>query len=253
MAGLNVDAGDAHRAVRQFADRLVETVPVDGLYVGGSLATGDHRPWCSDLDLVALIPTPLDRRVTGLVRRLHGSVPTELRLGCTYVPREEAADVAVPHPTWSHGQFFRRPLTAVARADLLRHGLVVQGPPAARLIPSVDDAQLRAGVVDELRGYWSQVVGRRSFWLRDEHVDLALLTMARARITLTSGELLTKSEALERLADLGVQPDLVEEIRRRRAGESVDVGWGRRLRRAREARRLTSRAMTRMLETPTSA
>ncbi|MCW2767503.1 MAG: nucleotidyltransferase [Nocardioides sp.] len=247
MAGLSVHSGDAHRAVRAFAARLAESVAIEGLYVGGSLATGDHLPWCSDLDLVAVTRGRPDRQTAGVVKSLHRSVPAALRLGCAYVPTEDVADVERPHITWSHGRFFRRPVSTVARADLLRHGLVVVGPPVARLIPAVEVRQLRVGVVDELLGYWSQVLGRRSFWRRDEHVDLALLTMARARTTLASGALPTKTEALERLADLGVPPALVEEIRRRRSGETVPVSPARRMRRAREARRITSALVAEML------
>lgn len=247
MARLSADPSAAHRAVREFAARLAESVPIEGLYVGGSLATGDHLPWCSDLDLVAVTRERPDRRTTGVLKGLHRAVPAELRLGCAYVPREDVADVSIAHHTWSHGRFFTRPLSAVVRADLLRHGIVVQGPPVARLIPAVDDAQLRSGVVEELHGYWAQVVRRHSFWLRDEHVDLAALTIARARITLETGTLPTKTEALERLAELGVSAELVEEIRGRRSGRPVTVGWIDRLRRARRARRFTATQVSEML------
>lgn len=241
--------GDPHELISEFGRRLRAATPTVGLYVAGSVATGDYRSGVSDIDLVAIIRTDLAGGSRRTLRRLHRDLAGEHRaaavLGCTYVAEHEVAAVGRPHPTWSHGVLFRRPLTGVVRAELLRHGQVVFGPPAADLLPGVTDAELRAAVRGELSGFWSRAVRRRAWWLQDEHVDLALLTMARADTTLRDGALITKSEALDRLAGIGVPADLAEEVRSRRNGRQVRVGPGHRLRRAGVARDVTARAIAR--------
>jgi hypothetical protein len=232
---------DVREVLDEFADRPSGTVPVVGLYVGGSIATGDSRPATSDVDLVAVTERAVGAGDARSLRRLHMQLiadrPTARLLGCVYVPRSQVDDLGTAHVTWSHQRMFRRPLSGVARAELLAHGLVLIGPPVDAVLPGIDAAQLRAAVLAELTGYWTRALGWRSLWLRDGYVDLALLTMARAHATLTEGSLITKSEALELLPGLGVAPELVEEIRRRRQGSPVVVRPGHRLRRARLAHR----------------
>jgi hypothetical protein len=162
-----------------------------------------YRPGTSDMDLVAVTERAVGAGDARSLRRLHTQLiadrPTARLLGCVYVPRSQVDDLGTAHVTWSHQRMFRRPLSGVARAELLAHGLVLIGPPVDAVLPGIDAAQLRAAVLAELTGYWTRALGWRSLWLRDGYVDLALLTMARAHATLTEGSLITKSEALELL------------------------------------------------------
>ncbi len=80
-------------------------------------------------------------------------------------------------------------------------------------------------------------------WLDDVHVDLGLLTVARAEATITEGRLITKREALTRLGRLGVGHELAQELTRRWEGQAVSLTVGQRLRRAYTARRLVARGL----------
>ena len=53
---------------------------------------------------------------------------------------------------------------------------------------------------------------------RDIWVDLGLLTLARATVTLRDGTLITKAQALCVLTELGAPAEVVDDIRQRRYG-----------------------------------
>jgi hypothetical protein len=63
---------------------------------------------------------------------------------------------------------------------------------------------------------------------------------------LTAGELITKTEAIRRLADFGVPATLAQQIRRRRDGQVVTLSPVQRFRRARSARRIMKRGVRRL-------
>lgn len=239
--------GDVTADLDHFVERVRARLLVVAVHLGGSAATGDYRPATSDLDLVAF----LDREVPAReVRSLHRERPVARasggRLGCVYVPLGQRHEVGVPHLTWSHDRLFRRPVSGVTRADLLAGGVTLLGPRPADLIDPMSDGDVRAAVRAELRGYWSRAVARRTPWWSDAHVDLALLTLARADVALTDSRLITKTEALEHLPRLGVPDALVDGIRRRRDGRAVRLSPIARAARARLVRRLTQRAVATM-------
>jgi hypothetical protein len=194
---------------------------VRGLYVGGSLASGDFHLGVSDIDAVALVdrpPTPSSRRaLTSLHERLLAA-PSGPDLHCVYVSERHLLDLAHRHWTWAFDELFRRPFGGIARAELLADPVVVRGPaPTSWLAPMSPD-DLRAAAREELGGYWTRAVRRRAIWRQDVYVDHGLTTVARAAITLRDGRLVTKAEAIAHLPDLGVTPEIVDGVRRRRDG-----------------------------------
>ena len=68
------------------------------VWIGGSVATGDHRVGVSDVDLVALVDGPMDAGRVAAVRSLHVAldegVARGLQLGCVYVDAEQLPVVA---------------------------------------------------------------------------------------------------------------------------------------------------------------
>jgi nucleotidyltransferase-like protein len=250
--------GDLDRAPHQPSARLVARflrevgplVDLTGLYAGGSLASGDYHPGVSDLDLVALLGAPVGgarRSLQALHERLAGEEPLGHKLHCAYVPVAVIDDLSAEHLTWTTGRFWPMQLSGVARAELLRFGLTVAGPPPAALVPALSDAALHEAVRGQLSGYWSGALRKPHIWLQDTYVDLGLVTVARAEIALTEGRLATKSEALSRLDRWGVRPALVAEMRRRRDGEATaHTPWSR-LRRARHAHAVVRRGIATLL------
>jgi len=229
--------------VVSFARAVQPVAGVLGFYAGGSLASGDFQPGRSDLDLVAVIAAELHGRQRRQLKTLHQQTrldPAAAKLHCVYVPMGEVQDVEAKHLTWAHGKLLRRECSGIARAELLQAGITVLGPRPAEVLPPLDTAALQAAARREVRVYWPAAVRRPWRWLDDTHVDLGLLTLARAEATLTEGRLITKREALTRLDRLGVDQELAQQIARRRQGHAVSLTAAQRLRRAHAARRLVA-------------
>ena len=83
-------------------------------------------------------------------------------------------------------------------------------------------------------------------WLQDSWVDHGLVVLPRAEAVLTTGNLITKSEAISRLDGFGVPGSLAREIRSRRDGHPVTVSKPRRLFRAVRARRVMQNGVARL-------
>jgi hypothetical protein len=123
----------------------------------------------------------------------------------------------------------------------------VYGPPPATFIPPVDRAVLAEAARVELRGYWTGAVRRRTVWKTDLHVDLGLTTVSRAGVTIAEGRLITKREAIDRLPAMGVPAELTDQIRRRRAGERIELSEAAIADRAVLVRRLMREKMNHLL------
>lgn len=242
---------DVTSVLDRFAATLLKSRVLTALYAGGSIASGDFRPAVSDLDLVAVVEAPLDEAQQAWLKSLHQALaddePASAKLHCVYVPLPDMADPAVEHLTWAHGELYGRPFGGVARAEVLAFGLTLFGPPPDVLVPPLPRAALEAAVRADLAGYWTDAVAKPHLWLQDVYVDLGLLILARAEVTLVEGRLITKSEALPRLASFGVDPALVDEIGRRRAGCPVTLSAAARKRRAEHARYVMDRGIKALL------
>lgn len=192
------------------------------LLVAGSLAMGDHVPGVSDIDLVAVTEGAVDgNRVTELAE-LHRETDRTTRngpgLGAVYVDEELLSEPLPRHLTWTHGRLVRRSLSDVTRAELLRRGFAVFGRPPSELLPEMTSADIRAAARAELRGYWTWASRRPWLWLDPALADLALTSMARARHTMETGELLTKTEAISRIR---ASEQRIAEILARRRGDPI--------------------------------
>ncbi|GAA4587958.1 hypothetical protein BJY16_008399 [Actinoplanes octamycinicus] len=199
-------------AVDEFGDRLRATGWVTDLLVAGSLATGDHIPGVSDLDLVAIVPAAPD---PARIAEAHAGVDPALALGCVYVAEDRLGDLAAEHPTWTHGVLVHRILSGVTRAELVRHGYPVFGRRPAELLPPMTADDIRAAARAELTGYWAWAARRPWLFADPALADLSLTSMARGRHALRHGTLLTKSAAIE---EASAPPWLIAQLRDRRRG-----------------------------------
>lgn len=225
---------------------------VAGLYVGGSLATGDYRPGVSDIDGVAMLATAPKPATRAELAAIHGRLAQEFEgagaLHCAYVSADRIADVTRAHWTWAFEEMFRRPLSRIARAELLADPLIVFGPSPASWLPPMTSAELREGARAEVAGYWSRALRKRAIWNQDVYVDLGLTVWARAEAVLTDGVLITKTEAIARMAERGVPADIVDGVARRRAGQTVILTDDERAARATIVRQFLRGEFARILE-----
>ena len=208
--------------VRHLAECLDELGWVTDLLVAGSLATGDYVPGISDLDLVALTGGPVGAArqeiLAGLHRDLDQGAAEGLDLGCQYVDGGRLADLGALHPTWTHGSLVQRSLSGVTRAELVRHGFAVLGRPPAAVLPEVTDDDVRRAARAELCGYWADAARRPLWWLSPVIADLGLTSMARGRHALETGQLLTKTQAIEQAH---APSWLKDQLRARRQGQQM--------------------------------
>lgn len=241
-------------------DRFVadagRVVPLVAVWAHGSLALGDFQPARSDLDLVAVVGERLsDGHKSGLQRvheALIADVPLAAGLHCAYPAHGELAGPGQAHPTWAHREMFDRIVSPVARRELAQGGLSLHGPAPAGLIPPVSDQELASYIRADLRDFWYPHTERHELWLRDIWVDLGLLTLARASVTLRDGRLISKREALDVLGGLDAPADVVRDIFRRRYedGQPLTEEW--RARRGYLARTFVRTGIERVLALPSA-
>lgn len=206
-------------AVKELGQDLRDLGGVRDLLVAGSLATGDYVPGVSDLDLVAVVAGPWDcAALAALHRTLDDGPAAGLHLGCAYVSEPRLLDLQALHPTWTHGRMTERILSGVTRAELVRHGAAVFGRPPQQVFPGMSNDAVREAARAEVLGYWAWAARRPWLWLDQVIADLGLTSMARARHTLGTGELLSKTRAVEQ-ADAPAW--LVDQVRARRHGGDV--------------------------------
>ena len=209
-------------ALDELGARLARLGWVSDLWVAGSLATGDYLPGVSDLDLVAVAEGEVsDERqavLAALHRDLDAGVAAGQDLGCVYVDRARLLEAGARHPTWTHGGLVQRILSGVTRAELVRHGYALLGRAPSGVLPPMSDEDVREGAHAEVTGYWAWAARRPWMWLDPVIADLGLTAMARARHSLATGQLLTKSAAVEQAA---APAWLIDQLRARRRGHQV--------------------------------
>jgi hypothetical protein len=136
-------------------------------------------------------------------------------------------------------------VTAVTRRELHEGARVLYGPPPTELLPPVSDEELARFIRADLRDFWLVRAQGRRRWLQDVWVDLGMVTVAMATVTLQDGRLISKREALEVLHELGAPAVLIADIRARRYGTEQPVLS--RYRRGRLARAFVRSAIGRAL------
>jgi hypothetical protein len=244
--------------VKPLLDRLTADVgrvlPLVALWAHGSLALGDFQPGRSDLDLVALIGAEVTDGQKQELRRMHETLQAQMPLAdkvhCAYVVRSELADAGQSHVTWAHGELLVRAVSPVSRRELHQGGLCLVGPAPAAVVPAVTDQELADYIRADLRDFWYPATGRPELWRQDIWVDLGLLVLARAKVTLQDGRLITKREALEVLAALGAPADVLRDIYQRRYETAPQMSQEWRDRRGLEARTYVRAGIEQVLAAP---
>jgi len=239
--------------LERFTASVADVIPLVALWAHGSLALGDFQPGRSDLDLVAIVASDISDAQREQLQRTHEALirDEELadKLHCSYMVRDQLANAGRCHVTWAMGELFERPVSPVSRRELTQGGLCLYGPQPAALVPAITDQELNDYIRVHLRDYWYPKTAKPELWLRDIWVDLGLLTLARASVTLQDGRLISKREALEVLARLDAPADVVHDIYQRRyaAGQPIGEQW--RSRRAHLARTFVRAGIERVLQT----
>ncbi|MEU5665873.1 nucleotidyltransferase domain-containing protein [Streptomyces longwoodensis] len=246
-------ATETDLVLQRFVSAVRQAVPTVAVWAHGSLALGDFQPGRSDLDLIAVVDVPLDGedkdRLAVMHQRFSEEEQAAAKLHCSYMVRTELAEAGADHVTWAHGMILDRPVTPVTRRELLEGGLTLYGPPPVELLPPLLPGQLEDFIRRDLAEFWLPATGKPHLWLRDIWVDLGLLVLARATVTLRDGRLITKGEALAELRNLGAPAEVVRDIHDRRYARPAPLSRLQRIHRALRARAFVRRGIKHTLAT----
>jgi Domain of unknown function (DUF4111)/Nucleotidyltransferase domain len=207
-----------------------------GLYLHGSLASGDFDPARSDIDFVVVtagaLPDALIPTLAALhLRLLDSGLRWATKLEGTYFPQQvlrRYAPSAALYPSLNEGRFYMGGHGSdwVIQCHILReHGIVLAGPAPRELIDPVTPADLRRATRELLHEWWAPMLHDTARLRRDDYQAYAILTMCRALYTLETGAVAAKPVAARwAQAALGEpQATLIERALAWRAGMPLDI------------------------------
>lgn len=185
-------------------------LPIDGVYLYGSLCLGGFDQGSSDIDLLALTSQRLAAEEVDRLRVLHDdlqrAVPMAHRLDLTYLPLLDATSSqasAITCPVVRDGDFFAAgsgDVNAVTWWQIQHDGLVLHGPPLSSLVPPVAWDAVEAAMHHNLTVYWPARAAEPDRFLDDYWVQFAVTTLCRILTTLDAQQLETKNAAVARWA-----------------------------------------------------
>jgi hypothetical protein len=207
-----------------------------GLYLHGSLASGDFDPARSDIDFVVVTADALpEERIPALAalhaRLIDSGMPWASKLEGTYFPqavlRRYVPSDAL-YPSLNEGSFYMGSHGSdwVIQSYILReHGIVLAGPAPRSWIDPVAPEALRRAMRELLREWWAPMLHDTARLRSAEYQAYAVLTMCRALYTLESGAVVSKPVAARwAQANLGMRrAKLIERALAWRAGMPLDV------------------------------
>ena len=179
-----------------------------GMYLYGSLASGDFDPETSDVDFLFVTDNVLANEIISKLEIMHKEIwSTDLKfagkLEGAYVPKElirKHDPNGVPCSTVNEEKFYLAPLGSdwiIQRHILYEQGVVIEGPNPKTLIDFVSPEGIRSAIRDILQEWWYPMLDDPS-WLRDNHSEYhsyAILSMCRALHALEHGTIVSKPVA----------------------------------------------------------
>jgi len=170
-----------------------------GLYLSGSLAYGDFVPERSDIDLQAVVQSPLTQDELRSAEELHKDIERRCpewanRIECSYVPLElmrELTPPATPRPWWGFGTFYAEAPAGnewiINHYLLSKHGVRLAGPDFNDLIPPIEIDNVRRASAKDLFQEWVPKIDDAE-WLANSHYQSYLvLNLCRILHTVVGG------------------------------------------------------------------
>ena len=179
---------------------------VVGLYLYGSLATGDFDPDRSDIDFVMVTSKDVPHNLVPGLESMHRRVVATgshwaSKLEGSYVSLDAIRryDPGLPPCPITHDGNFRIARQGVDwvinRHIILQSRSVILGPLPECIIDPVSPDQLRLAVRQLLDEKWRGLVDRQDYFQRPVAQSFAVLTMCRALHTINTGETASKPVA----------------------------------------------------------
>ena len=177
-----------------------------GMYLYGSLASGDFKSHSSDIDFLVVTTNRLTDPQVSALESLHQNLagsPSKWakKLEGSYLPLQMLPRYqpdAPPVPQINEGRFFvaQQGIDWVLQRHTLRNQeRIVAGPTISDLIDPLTPAQIRQVVRELLRTWWSDNLRDKERLEDSAYQAYAVLSMCRAIYTLQHGKLCSKPVA----------------------------------------------------------
>ena len=178
-----------------------------GLYVSGSLASGDYVPGRSDVDFVVATTSILPEELLPELAAMHRAVTTSglalaNHLEGMYVPRPalrrydpSIADYPALRADGSFGVDHHGSDWSIQLHLLRKHGIPLVGPDPRELVDPVPPAELRRATVGILYEWWEPKLTDPTILHGADYQAYAVLTMCRVLYTVQHGDIVSKNTA----------------------------------------------------------
>jgi predicted nucleotidyltransferase len=174
-----------------------------GLYLYGSLASGDFNPETSDIDfLVVTIDEIPDEMISELevmhMRLISSDLKWATKLEGAYIPQQAIRRYGInniPRPWINEGSFYLAPQGSdwiIQRYTIREQGVVLAGPDPRTLIDPVEPKDIRWSVLAYLNEWWAPMLDNPKRLHSSEYQAYAIVTMCRALYTLQHGTIASK-------------------------------------------------------------
>jgi hypothetical protein len=190
-----------------------------GLYLRGSLVSGDFRPESSDIDLLAVTYRPINEAEFARLLDLHNAIdasdhPFARRIEIAYIdaPSLRRYQSGRSFPTLGQGETLEWKQHyanwILERWMVREQGIALFGPLPAALIEPVAYAELRAAVQVRLQDWadWAANLNDPEWRLPNRHKFYVVETMCRALYTLATGDITSKPRSVAWARDHLPQP-----------------------------------------------
>jgi predicted nucleotidyltransferase len=181
-----------------------------GMYLYGSLSSGDFNPETSDIDFLFVTKDTLAEETNAALGDMHNktwsaSLKRAGKLEGAYVPtdlirRHDQNGAACP--TINEGKFYLAPLGSdwiIQRHVVREYGVIIDGPDPKTLIDFVTADDIRRAVKGTLTEWWFPMLDDPS-WLRDKQSGdraFGIITMCRVLHALEDGTITSKPKAIQ--------------------------------------------------------
>jgi hypothetical protein len=179
-----------------------------GMYLYGSLSSGDFNPESSDIDFMIVTAGSLPEEKIAALDAMHqklwsSGMKWASKLEGSYVPKElirRHDPDGAPCPAVNEGRFYVAGFGSdgIIQRHIIREcGVVLAGPDPKTLIDPVSPEEIRAAVRGILQEWWFPMLADPS-WLANhgsEYHAFAILTMCRALYALEHGTIVSKPSA----------------------------------------------------------
>lgn len=178
-----------------------------GLYLDGSLASGDFDVETSDIDFIVATAVPVSPSQFDALVELHGRVGQmnskwANELEGAYIPLDalRCYDPAnATHPYIDRGGVLRWENLemdwVIHRHVLYNGGITLAGPPIQTLVDSVTPEELRQAVIGLFNFWWLPMSQEPAQLTEEGYRRYAVLTMCRMLYTLHKGDVVSKPAA----------------------------------------------------------